>query len=315
MSPLAAMNESRFLSGDKLETVVCNFCSEPRFRPLFKINGFQIAECVRCRLVYTNPRLGIEALKEVYDHSYFRSDNSLVHGYVDYAGEAPLILRTFRRRWRHLLRFHGKEKGRLLDLGCAFGYLLKVAQLDGWEVAGLDASLHAVNHAQTTLRLPVQHSDLSEIPFPDDSFDIITMWDVIEHLPDPMKVLKACRAKLKPGGLFSLITPDCSSFSARLFGSKWVEYQKPHEHLYFFSRKRLSQVLESMGFRMESAGTAAKYVPLGFALERLESYRPAVFKALGAAVRRLRLADTSVRINPFDKMFLVARKTGASDAG
>lgn len=315
MSPLAAINESRFLSRDKLETIVCNFCSEPQFRPRFKVNGFQIVECVRCGLVYTNPRLRIEALIEVYDQSYFQSDNSLVHGYVDYAAEAPLILRTFRQRWRHLLRFHGREKGRLLDVGCAFGYLLKIAQSDGWEVAGLDASLHAVNHAQTKLQLPVQHSDLSEIPFPDHSFDIITMWDVIEHLPDPLNVLRSCWATLKPGGLFSIITPDCSSFSARWFGSRWVEYQKPHEHLYFFSRKRLPQVLESMGFRMESAGTAAKHVPLGFALERLESYRPTIFKALGAAAKKLKLANTSVKINPFDKMFLVARKKKVSDAG
>ena len=70
-----------------------------------------------------------------------------------------------------------------------------------------------------------------------------------------------------------------------------------------------------MGFRMESAGTAAKYVPLGFALERLESYRPTVFKALGAAVKQLKLANISVKINPFDKMLLVARKMEASDAG
>jgi 2-polyprenyl-3-methyl-5-hydroxy-6-metoxy-1,4-benzoquinol methylase len=315
MSALATMNASRFFSEDKLETIVCNFCSEPQFRPLFTINGFQIAECVRCGLVYTNPRLRIEALKEVYDQSYFQSDNSLVHGYVDYAAEAPLILRTFRQRWHHLLRFHGRDKGRLLDLGCAFGYLLTIAQSDGWGVAGLDASLHAVNHAQTKLRLPVQHSDLAEIPFPDHSFDIITMWDVIEHLPDPLNVLRSCWDKLKPGGLFSIITPDSSSFSARWFGSKWVEYQKPHEHLYFFSSRRLSQVLKSMGFTMESAGTAAKHVPLGFALERLESYRPTVFKALGAAIRKLKLANTSVKVNPFDKMFLVARKMDAPDAG
>jgi 2-polyprenyl-3-methyl-5-hydroxy-6-metoxy-1,4-benzoquinol methylase len=309
------MNESRFLSADNQETIGCNLCSDPRFRPLFKVNGFQIAECIGCGLVYTNPRLRIEALKEIYDQSYFRSDNSLVHGYVDYAAEAPLIRRTFRQRWRHLLRIHGKANGRLLDLGCAFGYLLQIARSDGWEVAGLDASLHAVHHAQTKLQLPVQHSDLSEIPFPDRSFDIITLWDVIEHLPDPLGVVKSCRAKLKAGGLFSIITPDSSSFSARLFGSKWVEYQKPHEHLYFFSRKRLSQVLESMGFRVEAAGTAAKHVPLGFALERLESYLPRVFGVLGAAVKELGLANASVKINPFDKMFLVARKMEASDGG
>jgi len=291
-----------------LESVPCNLCGQDIPKTLFHIGRFRIVECGGCQLVYTSPRLRLESLKSIYNQSYFQSPNSLVHGYDDYQKEKPSIQKTFRQRWNRIRKLSGDRPGRLLDVGCALGYLLDIARCDGWETKGLDTSQYAVQYARETLQLDVAHSDLTHLPFPDEHFNVITLWDVIEHLPDPTRTIRECFQKLKPGGLLSIITPDQSSLCARLLGKRWVEYQKPHEHIYFFSTSNFAELLRRIGFHIEWKGTAGKHVPLGFALERLCSYQPTVFGALHRLTKTFRIDSINLKINPGDKMSLIARR-------
>jgi hypothetical protein len=111
---------------------------------------------------------------------------------------------------------------------------------------------------------------------------------------------------LKSEGYLALITPDRDSFHARLLGSKWVEYAKPEEHLYFFGKRILRKILEEIGFDLVAVATAGKYVSLSFALTRLKSYS-GIFGALGNLLGK-NILNKNLYINPFDKMFLLAKK-------
>jgi hypothetical protein len=121
-------------------------------------------------------------------------------------------------------------------------------------------------------------------------------------------MLQECADKLRPGGLLSLITPDQSSLLARVSGRRWVEYHKPHEHLYFFSRRLMRRLLERAGFEVVRIGTAGKHVEVGFALDRLAGMHPLPFRPLAAVARWTRLSRLVVKINPRDKMFVLATK-------
>ena len=290
------------------ETVPCGLCGTQRSHPLFDIKGFTIVRCESCDLVYTNPRLKKEVLPQVYDEKYFKSDDSLVHGYEDYALDQPAIQRTFQKRWELMSRFIQKKKGRILDVGCAYGFLLDLVRKEGWGTKGLDASSHAVQFAQQKLKLDVEKSDLTSFSFPPNSFDVVVMWDVIEHVPNPIQTLQSTYDVLKPGGILSLITPDQGSLSARLMKQKWVEYQKPDEHLYFFSKKTMDDLFRKTGFKRVWRGTAGKIVTVGFALERLKAYQPHVFGLLNQMATKTRMDSINVPVNPMDKMFVLGQK-------
>jgi SAM-dependent methyltransferase len=291
-----------------LETVPCALCGRNEDRLLFRKGRFRIVRCSNCGLSYTNPRLRAGLLADLYTERYFRSDDSLVRGYADYLKEKAAIQRTFRRRWAVVKEFAELDKGSLLDVGCAMGFLLEIARDEGWDVAGLDISDYAVAFARQISALPVMQSDLRTLPFSDRCFHVITLWDVLEHVPDPVGLIRNCRRKLMTGGLLAIITPDEGSWPARLFGQKWVEYEKPDEHLFFFSGRTMRRLLEQEGFKLEWRGTAGKYVPVGFALQRLRSYQAWVFERIGNLVRTLGLDQRALRVNPFDKMFVLARK-------
>lgn len=296
------------MGGKDFETVPCNLCGEDSPIPLFKINQFQIVKCSRCDLVYTNPRLRREDLQRVYDRSYFHSHNSLVHGYEDYQQDKPSIQRTFQHRWNFIKQFISVQQGDLLDIGCALGYFLEIAKTEGWRCKGLDTSEYAVCYARESLGLDVERASLLDLPYSNNSFDAIVLWDVIEHLPDPTHILHLCFKKLRPGGILSVITPDQNSMAARMLGKRWVEYQKPHEHIYFFSRSNFTQILTRIGFSVEWAGTAAKYVTLSFALKRLQAYQHFIFSVLTYFAKFLRIEGAMLNINPRDKMFIIAKR-------
>jgi len=296
---------------EALEEVACPICAGSDRQPLFTISQFHIVQCLNCQLVYTNPRLRREKLLNLYDQTYFKSNNSLTHGYEDYEFEKENIKRTFTRRWLKTQGFSSHRNGNLLDIGCAFGFLLDMARTDGWEVLGIDTSYHAVCYARRTFGVEVKCSDISDLDsfsLPDTYFDTIVMWDVLEHLPDPILTLHHCYKKLRSGGVISLITPDQGSLLARLSGKRWVEYQKPGEHIYFFSRRILIEVLRKTGFSIEWTGTAGKFVTLNFALDRLRAYQPYIFSPIYRLAKWLHVDSAAFYANPGDKMFVIARK-------
>lgn len=295
-----------------MEQVRCNLCGADDTRLIAVIDQLRIVRCNRCGLTYVNPRLAQGELQEIYTESYYDHDgivNGLeFFGYEDYVADEENIKLTFADRLRTIEKL--TARGRLLDIGCATGFFLALARDNGWQVVGTEVSTFSAGYARERLGLDVRLGTLKSLGFEAGSFDTVTMWDVLEHVTDPMAELGEIARILRTGGVLSIITPDAGSLVARILGDRWEEYRRVREHVYFFSRRTLSRMLNEVGFEILKVESAGKFFYLGPALERLKYYTwdGAITLAASKLVYRLGLGRLRVRVNPFTKMTVYARK-------
>lgn len=290
------------------EVRTCQLCGSTERTTKFQDGPFQVVTCTRCGLVYVTPRLQGEALAAVYDEGYWKSDDPKQRGYADYAREADLYLKTFRRRMALVSRWL-PARARVLDVGCAAGYFLRVLQEHGHDVHGVELSKAIAVEAIKALgedRVHVGTLDdaVSAMDHRPQSFDLVTMWDVVEHIPEPQPVLRRVRELIKPGGRFLLETQNVASRWARLLGRRWHHY-KHDEHLYHFTPATIRRLLDDCGFRVLDLGSAyaGKYVSFGFLAERAGRLGriPGLLASPLGLLRRLNLY-----VNPLDEMIVVA---------
>jgi SAM-dependent methyltransferase len=185
------------------------------------------------------------------------------YGYVTarYPGQKALGLLLFLfppRRLsvdRQVLGLKALSGGRLLDIGCGSGALLARFQNLGWQVEGIDVDAAAV--AQARLKgLSVRCGTLGEHHYPDNHFDVITLAHVMEHLHDPLGLLRKCHRILKRGGQLVATTPNLNSLGHKLFKQSWMPLDPPR-HLYIFSRPALEDLLRRAGYSVLSSYSSA----------------------------------------------------------
>jgi SAM-dependent methyltransferase len=272
--------------------VSCAVCGAARARGKLRKGGVEILECPSCGLAFWTPPADFRPAA-VYDAAYF-AGAQVDRGYDDYGHLESSLRLTFARR---LARIPRPEAGaRLLDVGAAYGFALDEARRAGWMTTGLEISAPAARHASTIASGRVVVADAVAAPFASDCFDAVTLWDVLEHLPEPHAIVSEMARLLRPGGRLVLSTGDVGSLAARLSGARWHLYTIP-EHLFFYTRRSLRELLEAHGFRVVSLRAEASTYTLGYLVERLRK------TLLGRSARRpARWAGSGLRIpvNLFD---------------
>jgi SAM-dependent methyltransferase len=243
-----------------LESVDCYLCGSSRARMLVEDPPFRVLRCRECGLGYTSPRVRGEHLPCLYDDAYFSSPRAEEYGYSDYEADLPNYLRTFRSKaaWVHARC----PLGSVLEVGCAGGAFLRGMADLGHEVHGLELSPGMVDLARRRLGLhAVARGGFEALDSWKDPVDIVALFDVIEHLADPIAELRRCARVLRPGGILVLQTQDLDSWARRLLGRRWPHF-KQLEHVYHFDRRTLAELLRRSGFeppRVTRRG-AGKYV-------------------------------------------------------
>jgi SAM-dependent methyltransferase len=207
----------------------------------FTVRGYAVHRCARCDLEFVFPTPSPAAIAAVYQTGYFQGGGA---GYADYfIREREQVARKSAARLA-ALRELGVSTGRLFDLGCAAGYFLGHARDAGFTVAGAEPSPDALAAMDPSLRAAVVPS-LDALA---DSarFEVITAWDVLEHLPDPAATVGRLRSLLAPGGVLAVVVPVLGSTTTRLAPARWDQY-KPPEHLWFWSARAMRALLSDHG--------------------------------------------------------------------
>jgi 2-polyprenyl-3-methyl-5-hydroxy-6-metoxy-1,4-benzoquinol methylase len=205
-------------------------------------------------------RIGAQPRPEdEYGEAYYRGGV-----YADYLVDRAAIARNA-RRW--LAEVEPQAPGRsLLDVGCAAGFFLEAARERGWSVRGLEVSAFAAGHARG-LGIAVDVDSILSPPSGLPAFDVVTLWDVIEHLDRPDVALRRVRELLRPGGLLGLSTGDYGSLLRRVAGSRWRLFADP-THRFFFDEATLVRLLRGEGFEVRSLRRRGKWVGVAMALQQ-----------------------------------------------
>jgi len=227
------------------EVVSCDLCGQDDPELLVTKNGFRVVQCRGCSLVFVSPRPKFAALKQIYD-----ADTFFEHQVTRAADESwrPVA----EERVQLINKLH-PARGTLLDVGCSAGWFMGVAQDAGWKVVGFDVATASVAHARSR-GFDARLATLDQHDLPPASFDVITMFDSIEHMPSPMSALRAAHELLRDDGIVMITTPNVDGLLPRLtyqvlarpFGA-W-DHPGPPGHIFQFSRKTLAAALERTGF-------------------------------------------------------------------
>lgn len=273
----------------------CIACAGRRQRFLHRIGTYRIVQCPRCLLARTcGARLDPAAF---YDDAYFM-DPGAPKGYSDYLALAVAMERTHEARLRRLRRLAPAAET-VLDCGCGPGFFLRAAARAGLRTCGIEVSAFAARYGREQLGQPVITGpiDAEHVAAAGGPFDLITMWDTIEHLHEPASALRLLAGRLRPGGVLALSTGDVGSLAARASGARWHLFSLP-EHLWFFSVPSLRRLLaraglREIGVRREVCWYTAQYLAerLWFSLGRSVASAPRA-----SVLRRLALPVTLLDI-------------------
>jgi 2-polyprenyl-3-methyl-5-hydroxy-6-metoxy-1,4-benzoquinol methylase len=237
-----------------METTTCNLCGsdaieDVRLIPDYLLERPQVtAALVRCRacgLVYQTPRPTLAEMAAHYPAEY--------EPYTDRTASKepnPLLKRAYAYGTQKRTRFVTRRKsgGRLLDIGCASGtFLLGMQTHRGWQVQGVEPSAQVAEYARVVHNLDVFPGTLEEADFPAGAFDCVTMWDVLEHVHDPLGTLREISRVLKDDGIVVIRVPNLASWDATIFSATWAGLDAPR-HLFVFRPETLKAMLAQANF-------------------------------------------------------------------
>ncbi|MDX2129369.1 MAG: class I SAM-dependent methyltransferase [Chloroherpetonaceae bacterium] len=266
--------------------IKCRLCQSNRIKQKFKIQSYPIYSCLHCDAEFTE-RLSDESLiraqEEAFDDTHF--SNSVNKN----------VIRYWRREAKFVSRL-SKEKGSVLDIGCNDGLFLSFWD-QGWQKFGIELAPTVATIAEQK-GIKVFQKPLEECVFEENSFDVISMYMIIEHLDDPYHSIRMISKWLKKNGILVILTGATNALKAKLKGEKWMMYTPPI-HQFFFSEKSLQYLLNENGFQIERK----KYTYGGMTEFKIKPLR------IAEHLIGMTLAELPINQIPlYDHLYLYARK-------
>lgn len=253
----------------------------------------KIVECKKCGLVFTNPQPKVAYLKSSYedivDYEYAEESASR-------SINAHLCLSTIKRYI---------NSGKLLDIGCSTGFFLNSARID-FDVEGIELSKWAIDFAKRRFKLIIKHGDILSVKYPDKTFDVVTLIDVLEHLTNPIETISEIHRILKDKGLLYIVTPNINSFSSKLLRKRWWGLRPAH--LFYFSSKTLNLVLKKGGFKILNNNSYGRIFTYKYWLSRIKNYNKSLYRSIKYIINKFNIENKFLYLNTRDSIEVVAMK-------
>ena len=264
---------------------ICGVVSAPAER----VGAATYYGCPVCETLFQYPMPTIDAVRDYLDAEYTSGV------YNDYVAAAKLKSLTFRSRIKIIREQTGT--GKLLDVGASCGFFVEEAVAAGFDAYGVELSAEAIAKAPEDVRARLMHGDVTSLDLTAKApFDVVTAFDVIEHLFDPIAFLVQLRRIVKPGSWLVLSTPDVGHVLRYVLRARWPMFQ-PMQHTVLFSRRGLRLALSAAGFDVVSIGAAHKTLTADYLAGQVQMYLPAAVGAYRAASRAI---PESLRTRPIN---------------
>jgi SAM-dependent methyltransferase len=285
----------------------CPTCESLRSAEAFHKAGYAYRRCPDCACLFVAGDLNAAAVYSHYSEAYYESDESSSEerqGYPSYWAARESFEKSFATRVEIVRRY--VQGGSLFEAGAAYGFFLKAAE-PYFEVAGLEVSAYAAEVARRETRVAVEHGSIERTDFPDRRFDVVVMWDVIEHLMRPLDALREVRRLLKPGGYLFVSTDDASHWLPRRLGLRWWGLAPPL-HLCHFSKDALRAACRIAGLEPPVFLADPRYYTVPEIITHFgESYQSGVLKAVGSWFDRTWLGRRPMRVSRPEQFVAVIR--------
>lgn len=283
------------MSGSLEHCVVCDgTVSEPWLEKLRRCSG--------CGHIYADMSMFEFDPREWYKGDFFKGG-----AYCDYKADKKTIQKNFRARLKKLWKFvDNASSASLLEIGCAYGFFLEVAQEHFKQVEGIDVTSEGIAHAKSESGLNVTLNDFLEHDYEGRRFEVVCLWDTIEHLMRPDLFLEKVSRISNPDALLAITTGDIDSFNARFWKGKW-RLILPPTHIHYFSRKTLVSLVGKYGYEivdMSHCGFYRSANNVAYTLLALKGR----FEGLYRFLKKVGLLNFSFYFNQYDIMYAIARK-------
>jgi hypothetical protein len=268
--------------------MACILCASIAYRPYW---GDELVQCMDCSLVRADDRFFACDPRALYGAGYYSGPGG---EYADYRGERSAARRNGRQRV-NVLRRLAPAAERLFEIGCGYGYFLELAAAH-WSSAGIEVSVHAAGEAQR-LNVRCVHGDYLTTPAVHPAPQIVCLWDTIEHLVAPRKVLEKIAAEVPPGAIVAVSTGDIASWLPQRQRERWRLIHPP-THLWYFSVPTLTKLFQDTGFSVVRVAHPPFYRSLRLYLRRFASYLPEAVGDFAVPLQTWDLMEIYVRRDP-----------------
>lgn len=206
---------------------------------------FQIYECLRCGLLFTEPRPSKDKIGEYYKSQEYYSHQENKKGFIPKLYESIKLINI---KHKYKIATKGVKVGKMLDIGCGVGDFLHRAEQNGWDCTGVEPSEEAKTIAQKRIKAKIiPGNDLEKIP--NETYDVITMWHVLEHVDDIKWQVAQLQRLIKKEGRIIIAVPNYKSYDAKFYKDKWAAYDVPR-HLNHFNKETIVKIFKTNGLKL-----------------------------------------------------------------
>lgn len=275
----------------------CLICNDVNLVHQYTINGYHILKCKRCSLLFVGEVVSQEELRRHQNEG----DDEFI--YLE-QGNVDNLKYYYGKLASHILQ--EKQVGKILDVGCSAGFFLDC--MEGWERHGVEMDERYAGMAKSKYGHHIFSGTLEDYPCAEEYFDVITLQDVLDHMPDPLQALRKCNSLLKPGGLIIVKVHNVSCLLARISGQRFYAFVPP-VHLVYFNSKNIGEAVMRSGFEVDKIVYIPHLLSLKTIIYRLShSGRRKILNYLNRIIGESFAGKIRIKKNLHDIVTVFARK-------
>lgn len=283
----------------------CPLCQADTLKENMVKENLKVVRCGNCGLGFLKDLPSEEKLDRFYNTAdYYQFWGELSKDNVEKIEQCKKL--TFTKILDLIEKF--KDGGRILEVGCATGILLELAEKRGWQVSGVECFDQFSKVARERIKGQIFQGMFEKAKYQDNFFDCIVFYDSLEHFINPQKVIQRVFKILRTDGLLVVATPDISSLSAKIMGEQWTHFKR--EHLFYFSRSSITRLLKQNSFEIVYLGTALKALSIFYMNNQFQAFPTPVLTSLFQFL--LKFLPTTLLDKPFylpcGEMTVLAKK-------